>query len=309
MYRQYSPLLNPQPTFPLNQRDFSQAVLFLFGLRRNEYQLGLSKVFFRAGKRAFLETVMNRDEKLSMDDMNALLGFIHRKKWQRLIAAAKSYALLWRSIALERLLQQWRATTRVLIIYQKTFVPALRRLRRANAARVVQAAVRTYQRRTETMNLLEKERLERQRVEMRERALKQQREQERKQKEEEERQKLLLQQQQQQVRLNSLIDNMLKIVVFDSRFDCIYIYVNSAIVFIIPYKVLCEGSGCVRRRRRVAGSRRRLCVGRSSVAATVDASFDRFNVGVDAVKRRRYEEDPGAGGAEPQPHCPIEGVE
>ena len=137
--------------FPLNRRDFSQAVLFLFGLRRTEYQLGLSKVFFRAGKatpyltfntwvdmgistmnyhlaiiafflsgkRAFLETVMSRDEKLSAEDMQALLGFIHRKKWQRLIAAAKAYALIWKSIRIERLVETWRAMTRFMVIYGK----------------------------------------------------------------------------------------------------------------------------------------------------------------------------------------------
>eukprot|EP00474_Spongospora_subterranea_P006514 CRZ06972.1 hypothetical protein [Spongospora subterranea] len=191
VYAQYSPLLNPPPKTPLNRRDFSQAVLFLFGLRRNEYQLGLTKVFFRAGKRAFLETVMNRDEKLSEKDMGALLGFVNRKRWQRGIATVKSTVIVWTSIRMLRLLELWRIAARRLIIYKRTFIRALRRARRRLAAQTMQSAVISYLRACEVMGSLRKakleaERLELQRKQQEERLLKEaQREEQRRIKEEE----------------------------------------------------------------------------------------------------------------------------
>ncbi|CEO99114.1 hypothetical protein PBRA_001019 [Plasmodiophora brassicae] len=164
VYAQYSPLLDPAPRTPLNKRDFSQAVLFLFGLRRNEYQLGLTKVFFRAGKRAFLETVMNRDEKLTAKDMAALMGFINRKRWQRLIGTVKSLVIQWRAIKLERCLEQWRQAARILCIYHRSLVRRLRRARRTIAIRRLQAAVKTYSLTCAAMGELRKAKLEQERL-------------------------------------------------------------------------------------------------------------------------------------------------
>lgn len=48
VFQRYGKILQPaQPN--LNHRDFCEAVLVAFGLEHQEYQLGLTKVFFRPG--------------------------------------------------------------------------------------------------------------------------------------------------------------------------------------------------------------------------------------------------------------------
>lgn len=143
IYRQYSPLLNPQPVFELNKRDFSQAVLSLFELNKSEYQLGLTKVFFKAGRRALLESVMNRDTKLSEKDMDALMGFLMKKRWQRILATVKSNALFSIRLRQHRSVHKFFFAAKIGIIYRKTFYKLMMKVlkrRREASTLILQSA-------------------------------------------------------------------------------------------------------------------------------------------------------------------------
>jgi hypothetical protein len=61
LYERYGKILKPEPP-NLNKRDFSEAILVVCGkgiLDASEYQLGLTKVFFRPGKQSFLEDLLH----------------------------------------------------------------------------------------------------------------------------------------------------------------------------------------------------------------------------------------------------------
>jgi myosin heavy subunit len=168
IYKQYSPLLNPQPVFELNKRDFSQAVLALFNLQRSEYQLGLTKVFFKAGRRALLESVMNRDSKLSPEDMEILMGFLMKKRWQRTIATVNAISLLSFRVKQMRAVTMWFRTAKVGVVYRKTFHKLMKKVqkrRREGAAFVLQAALKSVVTSFKTKKGIENMRLERIRAE------------------------------------------------------------------------------------------------------------------------------------------------
>jgi myosin heavy subunit len=63
VHSRYGSILNPEPP-DLNRRDFCEAVLAILGdgkIEKKDYQLGLTKVFFRAGKQAFMEELLQND--------------------------------------------------------------------------------------------------------------------------------------------------------------------------------------------------------------------------------------------------------
>jgi hypothetical protein len=93
----------------VNKRDFCEAVLKCcgakIGLTRGEYQLGLTKVFFRPGKQQFLEDLLNSSE-LSPHASESIRKFLLTKKFTRVRAAIRV------ALHLQRLLQQTRFRVR-----------------------------------------------------------------------------------------------------------------------------------------------------------------------------------------------------
>lgn len=168
IYNQYSPLLYPQPTFELNRRDFSQAVLALFDLQRSEYQLGLTKVFFKAGRRALLENVMNRDSKLSPEDMDILMNFLMKKRWQRALATIKATVVFQKCIKRIRAIHRLFKATQVIKVIQKSIFSLLHRVRRRrlqDSSFTVQAGLRVVVVSLRSSKKIAQVKLERERIE------------------------------------------------------------------------------------------------------------------------------------------------
>ena len=58
LYERYGKILHEHMGGDVNKRDFCEAILFAFDLERADYQLGLTKVFFRPNKQEFMEKIL-----------------------------------------------------------------------------------------------------------------------------------------------------------------------------------------------------------------------------------------------------------
>jgi len=90
IFERYGSILHPTPP-DLNLRDFCEAVLRNAGatLERSEFQLGLSKVFFRPGKQDFLESLLEEGGELPAETVRAIRRFMLNKRLQRARAAIR----------------------------------------------------------------------------------------------------------------------------------------------------------------------------------------------------------------------------
>ncbi len=57
IYARYGKILEASSA-QINVRDFCEAVLFAFDLNKDDYQLGLTKVFFKPNKQEFMEKIL-----------------------------------------------------------------------------------------------------------------------------------------------------------------------------------------------------------------------------------------------------------
>ena len=92
-----------KPTPPdLNKRDFCEAVLRCCGegLEKSEFQLGLTKVFFKPGKQEFLEGLLQGPE-LDDDTVFRIKRFLLNKRFTRArgaITANIAFSMIMRKV-------------------------------------------------------------------------------------------------------------------------------------------------------------------------------------------------------------------
>lgn len=142
IFDRYGHILNPTPP-KLNKRDFCEAVLRCCGtgLDRSEFQLGLSKCFFRPGKQEFLEELLQGPE-LTGPTIMAIKRFLLNKRFQRARGAITAH------IGFTFILRRMRAELKVKQVFSmasvisSTFVASLAEQRQAIAAVRMQAAAR-----------------------------------------------------------------------------------------------------------------------------------------------------------------------
>jgi len=85
----FGSILKAKPVVNLNLRDFAEALMNVVGdssMRptRQEYQLGLTMVFFRPGKQQFLTDILEKKpETVTADQVKAIRKFLIKKRWIR----------------------------------------------------------------------------------------------------------------------------------------------------------------------------------------------------------------------------------
>lgn len=144
VWKRYSSIISScgRPLDPetVNKRDFTEAILQHCGsdaLMRNEYQLGLTKVFFRPGKQAFLEKLLQSGERLDSSTAEKVMKFLLMKHFFRVRSAIRV------NLVFARRLRQMRAAKRVKQVFgvsyvvSKTFVHLLRRSRERKLKKAV----------------------------------------------------------------------------------------------------------------------------------------------------------------------------
>jgi len=119
IFKRYGSILKPTPP-NLNKRDFCEAILRNAGetLDRAEFQLGLSRVFFRPGKQAFLEELLEGDHELPTAVVEKIRMFLLNKRLQRARGAVRVH------ISFKLRLRQKRALIRVWKLFRLTRVMA-----------------------------------------------------------------------------------------------------------------------------------------------------------------------------------------
>lgn len=127
---------------PALQKEFTEAVFLAFGLERDAYQLGLTKVFFRPGKQEWLENVLGQTGDLAPEMVARIRSIMSRRRFHRLrvglLVATRFQMWVTRRRHFVRVA---RAAGTVVAITQALQGP-LERVRRGRAVVTLQAALR-----------------------------------------------------------------------------------------------------------------------------------------------------------------------
>jgi myosin heavy subunit len=109
VHSRYRAILRPNEPPDLNKRDFCEAVLAILGegqVEKKDYQMGLTKVFFRPGKQAFMEELLKRDSALPDVTIKRIKRFLRNKRLQRARASVRVHCRF--AIRLRRMRAFWR---------------------------------------------------------------------------------------------------------------------------------------------------------------------------------------------------------
>eukprot|EP00808_Paulinella_micropora_P013586 g76738.t1 len=141
IFSRYGEILKPTPP-NLNKRDFCEAVLRHAGepLDPSEYQLGLSKVFFKPGKQAWLETLLQGDRQLSPEAVLAIKTFLLSKRLRRARGVMTVHRTFVERLREQRALLRVRRLVKMTRVLSKTMLhPLLTHVRPTIAAQNLQA--------------------------------------------------------------------------------------------------------------------------------------------------------------------------
>jgi len=127
-----------------NQKDFAEAVFLAFGLDPKEYQLGLTKVFFRPGKQEFLETVLSQADSssISPDTIRRIASIMVRKRLRRAVAGVKLLNRFMRYIKTQRAYRRITDFAGMVTMVTKVLKWPLYNVYRGRAALTLQASLK-----------------------------------------------------------------------------------------------------------------------------------------------------------------------
>ena len=137
LYERYKDVM-PKSIAMLDSPSFCEILLLALGLDKSDYQLGITKVFFRAGKLAFLDDLTGSDYKeLAPDIANKVRRWLIKKRWRRHTIAVVAVGRMVRFLAELRLLRRLVTACRFMLLMAtapKLSVRRAREIRRRNAA-------------------------------------------------------------------------------------------------------------------------------------------------------------------------------
>ena len=98
IYRVHFYGVNSALTEKMTGRDFTEAVLWAFGLSRSDYKLGKSRVFFNINALNDMNTVLNSyTDPVELDLLvRRVIRFVHLKRWRRVFMAGYTYSQVLR---------------------------------------------------------------------------------------------------------------------------------------------------------------------------------------------------------------------
>jgi hypothetical protein len=143
----YGSILKPQPV-NLNQRDFCEAVLWAFDVDRKDYQIGLTKVFFRPGKQEVLDRVLRSGSgDISPPLLAKIKKFLIKKRIIRWRGTARAAVRVLKQLRALQMLARFQLAAAAACKIHSALVKPFRAVRTRNSAQVIQAFARTYLRR------------------------------------------------------------------------------------------------------------------------------------------------------------------
>jgi len=142
-------------THPLISRmgpdKFAAAILVAFGVDESEYELGLTKIFFRPAKAAVLDEIMSQADDLSADQIQRVLDWLAERRRLQLFGMLKIARHYDEMIRNSRAMEKWTKVGTVggamassLIRYLKAAREIIEERKRNNAATEIQAFWKAY---------------------------------------------------------------------------------------------------------------------------------------------------------------------
>jgi len=121
----------PRPE-AVNKRDFTEAIMVCSGGKpfpRSEYQLGLTKIFFRPGKQQFLESLLSSGEPLPKETVEKIRKYLLFKRFRRSVATIQANMVFANRLREIRAAQRISMAFGVMNIINKTIFAKLRAMR------------------------------------------------------------------------------------------------------------------------------------------------------------------------------------
>eukprot|EP00300_Choanocystis_sp_HF-7_P014386 c18673_g1_i1.p1 GENE.c18673_g1_i1~~c18673_g1_i1.p1 ORF type:complete len:1329 (+),score=307.37 c18673_g1_i1:31-4017(+) len=135
----------PEAIRHLPASQFVEAILMALELDRNQYSLGVTRVFFKAGQLAFLEQLTGRDlSEGGLDIVAKVKKWLIRKRWRKACSVVKTCVKLMKMNVGMLHLKRLRRAARVMTLINKGILRRARAIKQRNAALTLQAAAKKY---------------------------------------------------------------------------------------------------------------------------------------------------------------------
>jgi len=166
LYARYQGRIQNEMVSKLPPNKFAAAVLIAFGVNTDEYELGLTKIFFKPAKAQILEDIMNQDEPLTEEQNQRILDWLAKARINQLFGSLKLYNYYGSQIRDMRAKVRWEKTASVVGALGTSLVRFLHHARaqlearkNKNAAIAIQSYFRAYMDRQAIQKKLKKRRL------------------------------------------------------------------------------------------------------------------------------------------------------
>eukprot|EP00002_Diphylleia_rotans_P023997 TRINITY_DN472_c0_g1_i1.p1 TRINITY_DN472_c0_g1~~TRINITY_DN472_c0_g1_i1.p1 ORF type:complete len:1426 (-),score=359.75 TRINITY_DN472_c0_g1_i1:2688-6965(-) len=161
LHKRFKSML-PESLLKLKTKDFCEALLMTLNIDRKDFALGVSRVFFRSGKLAFLDELRSSGQVQSADVVAKIVKWIARKNFRLAIWTTIASIKLYKKAILIRNLNGMRMLARIAFRIQRFLMPKLKRARRKRKAAItIERVFRGFQARKRYGPILAKKRVER----------------------------------------------------------------------------------------------------------------------------------------------------
>jgi len=166
LYQRYHGRIDNELVSKLPPNKFAAAVLIAFGVTKSDYELGLTKIFFKPAKAQILEEIMNQKEPLTDEQNQRILDWLAQSRIRQLFGALKVYEYYGTQVRDMRAKNRWKeASTRLgalgtsLVRFLHHARAQLHARKNKEAAVAIQAYYRAYQERMTIQKKLKKRKI------------------------------------------------------------------------------------------------------------------------------------------------------
>merc|ERR1719204_299653 len=107
IYNKYHPKMNHPLLKRMGPDKFAAAILIAFGVDESEYELGLTKIFFRPAKAAVLDEIMEQADNLSEEQYKRILDWLAETRATQLFGSLKVHHHFYKQIRYNRAMERW----------------------------------------------------------------------------------------------------------------------------------------------------------------------------------------------------------
>eukprot|EP01084_Bolivina_argentea_P260184 439294_1 len=114
LYEQYHSAVTNPLIKNMNPEAFSTSLLIAFDVNENDYELGLTKIFFKPRKAAVLDTIMSKaGQPLSKAQNDKITRYIVQKRCKQIIGTVKAFTALRKLVRMKRAAKEWQEKGRI----------------------------------------------------------------------------------------------------------------------------------------------------------------------------------------------------